>query len=219
MIASTGGQKPRLIIGISGASGVVYGVRLLELLKGCGVETHLIMSRAAQTTLAYETDLKVAQVEKLASVVHAYTDIGAACSSGSFKTMGMIVAPCSIKTMSEIATGTTGNLIARSADVALKERRRVVLMLRETPLHIGHIRTMASVTEAGAIVYPPVPAFYARPKSLADMIDHTLGRVLDLFDIDVGTVRRWSGGKGTRRPRPAGRVASWDAAIESDLVD
>ncbi len=219
MIASTGGQKPRLIIGISGASGVVYGVRLLELLKGCGVETHLVMSRAAQTTLAYETDLKVAQVERLASVVHSYNDIGAACSSGSFKTMGMIVAPCSIKTMSEIATGTTGNLIARSADVALKERRRVVLMLRETPLHIGHIRTMASVTEAGAIVYPPVPAFYARPTSLADMIDHTLGRVLDLFDIDVGKVRRWTGEKGTRRPRPAGRVASWDAAIESDLVD
>ena len=177
------------------------------------------MSRAAQTTLAYETDLKVAQVEQLASVVHSYNDIGAACSSGSFKTMGMIVAPCSIKTMSEIATGMTGNLIARSADVALKERRRVVLLLRETPLHIGHIRTMASVTEAGAIVYPPVPAFYAQPKSLADMIDHTLGRVLDLFDIDVGKVRRWTGGKGTRRARPAGRVAGWDAGAKSDLVD
>ena len=219
MIESTANQRPRLIIGISGASGAVYGVRLLELLKGCGVETHLIMSRAAQTTLAYETDLKVAQVEQLASVVHSYNDIGAACSSGSFKTMGMIVAPCSIKTMSEIATGMTGNLIARSADVALKERRRVVLLLRETPLHIGHIRTMASVTEAGAIVYPPVPAFYAQPKSLADMIDHTLGRVLDLFDIDVGKVRRWTGGKGTRRARPAGRVAGWDAAAKPDLVD
>ena len=219
MIESTVNQRPRLIIGISGASGAVYGVRLLELLKECGVETHLIMSRAAQTTLAYETDLKVAQVEQLASVVHSYNDIGAACSSGSFKTMGMIVAPCSIKTMSEIATGMTGNLIARSADVVLKERRRVVLLLRETPLHIGHIRTMASVTEAGAIVYPPVPAFYAQPKSLADMIDHTLGRVLDLFDIDVGKVRRWTGGKGTRRALPAGRVAGWDAASKSDLVD
>ena len=131
----------------------------------------------------------------------------------------MIVAPCSIKTMSEIATGTTGNLIARSADVALKERRRVVLLLRETPLHIGHIRTMAAVTEAGAIVYPPVPAFYARPKSLADMIDHTLGRVLDLFDIDIGKVRRWTGGKGTRRPRPAGRAAGGDAVEKADLVD
>jgi 4-hydroxy-3-polyprenylbenzoate decarboxylase len=219
MIKLNGKQRPRLIVGISGASGAVYGVRLLELLKECGIETHLVMSRAAQTTLAYETDLKVAQVDKLASVVHSYNDIGAACSSGSFKTMGMIVAPCSIKTMSEIATGTTGNLIARSADVALKERRRVVLLLRETPLHIGHIRTMAAVTEAGAIVYPPVPAFYAQPKSLADMIDHTLGRVLDLFDIDVGKVRRWTGGKGTRRSRPGGRVAGWDAATKADLVD
>src|ERR1019366_668505 len=144
----------------------------------------------------------VAQVEQLASVVHSYNDIGAACSSGSFKTMGMIVAPCSIKTMSEIATGMTGNLIARSADVALKERRRVVLLLRETPLHIGHIRTMASVTEAGAIVYPPVPAFYAMPKTLAEMIDHTLGRVLDLFDIDDDTVWRWSGARARPRNRP-----------------
>jgi 4-hydroxy-3-polyprenylbenzoate decarboxylase len=212
-------QKPRLVVGISGASGAIYGVRLLELLMEYGVETHLIMSRAAQTTLAYETDLKVAQVEQLATVLHSNSDIGAACSSGSFKTMGMIIAPCSIKTMSEIATGTTGNLIARSADVALKERRRVVLLLRETPLHIGHIRTMAAVTEAGAIVYPPVPAFYAQPKSLADMIDHTLGRVLDLFDIDIGKVQRWTGGKGTRRSRPAGRVADWDAVPKSDLVD
>jgi len=219
MIKTNGKQRPRLVVGISGASGAVYGVRLLELLKECGIETHLVMSRAAQTTLAYETDLKVAQVEKLATVVHSYDDIGAACSSGSFKTMGMIVAPCSIKTMSEIATGTTGNLIARSADVALKERRRVVLLLRETPLHIGHIRTMAAVTEAGAIVYPPVPAFYAQPKSLSDMIDHTLGRVLDLFDIEIGKVRRWTGGKGTRRSRPASRVAGWDAAAKSDLVD
>lgn len=195
-----GTQKPRIIVGISGASGAVYGVRLLELLKACGVETHLILSRAAQMTLAYETDLKVADVEKLASVVHSNNDIGAASSSGSFKTLGMIVAPCSIKTMSEIATGVTANLISRSADVALKERRRVVLLLRETPLHIGHIRTMAAVTEAGAIVYPPVPAFYAMPKSLAEMVDHTLGRVLDLFDIDAGTVKRWPGGKA--RPKP-----------------
>lgn len=193
--ASTKTNKPRIIVGISGASGAVYGVRLLELLKDCGVETHLIMSRAAQITLAYETNIKVADVERLASVVHPYTDIAASTSSGSFKTMGMIVAPCSIKTMSEISTGITSNLISRSADVVLKERRRLVLLLRETPLHIGHIRSMASVTEAGAIVYPPVPAFYAMPKSLEDMIDHTLGRVLDLFDIDVGTVRRWSGEK------------------------
>ena len=191
--------KRRLIIGITGASGAIYGVRLLELLKDSGIETHLVMSRAAQTTLAYETDLKVADVEKLASVVHQNSDIGAACSSGSLKTLGVIVAPCSIKTMAEIATGVTANLVSRAADVALKERRRVVLLLRETPLHIGHIRSMAAVTEAGAIIYPPVPAFYARPETLEQMIDHTLGRVLDLYDIDVGTVRRWTGDKA--RPK------------------
>jgi 4-hydroxy-3-polyprenylbenzoate decarboxylase len=188
-------EKRRLIVGISGASGAVYGVRLLELLKGTDIETHLIMSRAAQVTLAYETDFKVSDVEKLATVVHSNQDIGAACSSGSFRTLGMVIAPCSIKTMSEIATGTTSNLLSRAADVALKERRRVVLMLRETPLHIGHIRNMATVTEAGAIVYPPVPAFYAKPTSLAELVDHTLGRVLDLFDIDLGLVRRWTGAK------------------------
>ncbi|HEV7912569.1 MAG TPA: UbiX family flavin prenyltransferase [Albitalea sp.] len=191
-------EAPRLIVGISGASGSIYGVRLLELLKRSGIRTHLVMSRAAQIALASETDLKVADVEALATVVHANSDIGAACASGSFATLGMIVAPCSVKTMSEIATGVTPHLISRAADVTLKERRRLVLMLRETPLHLGHIRTMAAVTEAGAIVYPPVPAFYARPKSLADMVDHTLGRVLDLFGIDSGTVQRWDG-KRTRR--------------------
>jgi 4-hydroxy-3-polyprenylbenzoate decarboxylase len=185
----------RLIVGISGASGVIYGIRLLELLKRAHIESHLIMSKAAQVTLAYETDLKVADVEKLATVVHSNQDIGAACSSGSFRTLGMIIAPCSIKTMAEIATGVTPNLLSRAADVALKERRRVVLMLRETPLHLGHIRNMAAVTEAGAIVYPPVPAFYTRPTSLEDMVDHTLSRVLDLFDIDTGLVRRWAGEK------------------------
>jgi len=166
------------------------------------------MSRSARVTLACETEYKVADVEKLASVVHSNQDIGAACASGSFRTLGMVIAPCSIKTMSEIASGTTGNLLARSADVALKERRRVVLMVRETPLHIGHIKSMAAVTEAGAIVYPPVPAFYARPKSLMDMIEHTLGRVLDLFDIDMGLVRRWTGDKA--RPKDATAVPSAD---------
>jgi 4-hydroxy-3-polyprenylbenzoate decarboxylase len=189
----------RLIVGITGASGAIYGVRLLELLRTTDIETHLIMSRAGQTTLAAETSLKAADVEALADVVHQNTDIAAACSSGSFRTLGMVIAPCSIKTMGEIATGVTPNLISRAADVALKERRRVVLMLRETPLHLGHIRSMAAVTEAGAVVYPPVPAFYAQPKSLEEMIDHTLGRVLDLFDIDLGTVRRWSG--ELRRPK------------------
>lgn len=200
-VKSSGQQPKRLIVGISGASGAVYGIRLLELLKDTDIETHLIMSRSAQVTLAFETDFKVADVEALADVVHSNQDIGAACSSGSFKTMGMVIAPCSIKTMSEIATGTTANLLSRAADVALKERRRVVLMLRETPLHIGHIRTMAAVTEAGAIVYPPVPAFYSRPASLSEMVDHTLGRVLDLFDIDLGVVKRWTGEKS--RPKEA----------------
>jgi flavin prenyltransferase len=188
-------HKPRLIVGISGASGIIYGIRLLELLRETDIETHLIMSRAAQITLGHETEMKVSEVEKLATVVHSNQDLGAACSSGSFRNLGMIIAPCSIKTMSEIATGVTANLLSRAADVALKERRRVVLMLRETPLHIGHIRSMVSVTEAGAIVYPPVPAFYSRPNSLSEMVDHTLGRVLDLFDIDLRLVRRWSGKK------------------------
>ncbi len=198
---SSGDPRKRLIVAISGASGAIYGVRLLELLQATEIETHLVISRTAKVTLATETNFKVADVEGLADVVHANDDLGAACSSGSFQNLGMIVAPCSIKTMSEIATGVTANLISRAADVALKERRRVVLMLRETPLHLGHIRTMAAVTEAGAIVYPPVPAFYANPRSLEDMIDHTIGRALDLFDIDLGTVRRWSGER--QRPKKA----------------
>jgi len=162
-------------------------------LRSCNVETHLIVSRAAQMTLAYETSLKLADVERMATVVYSNSDVGAACSSGSFPTRGMVIAPCSIKTMSEIATGVTSNLISRAADVVLKERRRLVLMLREAPLHIGHIRSMAAVTEAGGIIYPPVPAFYAQPKSIEDMVDHTLARVLDLFDIDTGKIRRWTG--------------------------
>jgi len=188
-----GNPAKRLIVGITGASGAIYGIRLLELLRDTDIETHLIVSRAAQMTIAAETDFKVADVEALADIVHPNQDVGAACSSGSFQNLGMVIAPCSVKTMAEIATGVTANLISRAADVALKERRRVVLMLRETPLHLGHIRSMAAVTEAGAIVYPPVPAFYTKPASLEDMVDHTLGRVLDLFGIELGTVRRWGG--------------------------
>lgn len=188
-----GNPAKRLIVGITGASGAIYGIRLLELLKETEIETHLIVSRAAQMTIAAETGFKTADVEALADVVHSNLDIGAACSSGSFQNLGMVIAPCSVKTMAEIATGVTANLISRAADVALKERRRVVLMLRETPLHLGHIRSMAAVTEAGAIVYPPVPAFYTKPASLEDMVDHTLGRVLDLFGVELGTVRRWGG--------------------------
>ncbi|SNT23866.1 4-hydroxy-3-polyprenylbenzoate decarboxylase [Noviherbaspirillum humi] len=184
-------SRPRLIVGISGASGVIYGIRLLQLLRQLNIETHLVMSRSAQVTLAHETDLKLADVQAMADVCYPNADIGAAISSGSYPAMGMVVAPCSIKTLSEIATGVTGSLLSRAADVTLKERRRLVLMVRETPLHLGHLRSMTAVTEAGAIVYPPVPAFYARPASVEEMVDHTVGRVLDLFGLDSKTVKRW----------------------------
>jgi 4-hydroxy-3-polyprenylbenzoate decarboxylase len=184
-------DRPRFVVGISGASGVIYGIRVLQLLRELDVETHLVMSKSAQVTLAYESDLSVAEVRELADVNYSNTDIGASISSGSFKVQGMIVAPCSIKTMSEIATGVTSSLLARTADVMLKERRRLVLMLRETPLHLGHLRSMSAVTEAGAIIYPPVPAFYARPKTIEEMVDHTVGRALDLFGFDTRTVKRW----------------------------
>ena len=187
----------RLIVGISGASGVIYGIRLLQALRKLGVESHLVMSKSAQVTLGHETDMSVADVKALADVTYANTDIGAAISSGSFKVAGMVVAPCSIKTLSEIATGVTSSLLSRAADVNLKERRKLVLMVRETPLHLGHLRSMTAVTEAGAIVCPPVPAFYARPTSLDEMVDHTVGRVLDLFSLDADTVKRWN-------PRPPG---------------
>lgn len=181
----------RMIVGISGASGIVYGIRLLQTLRLLGIESHLVISRSAEVTCAHESGLKVADIRALADVNYAVADIGAAISSGSFRTMGMIVAPCSVRTLAEIASGVTSSLLTRAADVVLKERRRLVLMLRETPLHLGHIKSMAAVTEMGAIVYPPVPAFYAKPVSIEDMVDHTIGRVLDLFDIDTGRVRRW----------------------------
>ena len=185
----------RLVIGISGASGIIHGVRLLEIIRNLPVEnrpeTHLVMSHAAEVTLAHETNLKVSDVHGRADVVHANKDIGASIASGSFRTMGMIIAPCSVKTMSEIASGVTDTLLSRAADVILKERRRLVCMVRETPLHSGHLRTMLALSDMGAIIAPPVPAFYAKPESLEDMIDHTLGRVLDLFDLESGTVRRW----------------------------
>ncbi|HEY0837337.1 MAG TPA: UbiX family flavin prenyltransferase [Azospirillum sp.] len=184
-------MPPRIVVGISGASGVILGVRLLEILRRIGVESHLVISRAAEVTLAHETDLKVAQVRALAAVHYAAADIGAAIASGSFRTMGMIVAPCSIRTMGEIATGVTSSLLTRAADVVLKERRPLVLMVRETPLHVGHLRTMTQLAEMGAVIAPPVPAFYARPRSLDDMVNHTVGRALDLFGLDAGTVTRW----------------------------
>jgi 4-hydroxy-3-polyprenylbenzoate decarboxylase len=182
---------PRLIVGISGASGVIYGIRLLETLRALPLESHLVMSRAAELTLAHETDLKPADVRCLATAWYRASDIGAAIASGSFPTLGMVVAPCSIRTMSEIATGITSSLLTRAADVTLKERRRLVLMVRETPLHLGHLRTMATLTELGAVIAPPVPAMYMRPASITELVDHTIGRVLDLFGIDSGRVRRW----------------------------
>lgn len=190
----------RLIVGISGASGAIYGVRLLQALRKTDVESHLVITRAGQMTLTQETSLKLADVAALADHVYGEQDIGAAISSGSFATSGMIVAPCSVRTLSEIAYGTTGNLVSRAADVVLKERRRLVLMLRETPLHLGHLRAMSAVTEMGAIVYPPVPAFYAQPSSIEQMVDHTIGRVLDLFEIDSGGVSRWEGLRGGPAP-------------------
>jgi 4-hydroxy-3-polyprenylbenzoate decarboxylase len=184
----------RLIVGISGSSGVVYGVRLLELLHSLPIETHLVMTRSAEITLAHETKYKVAQVRALATKWYSNEDIGAALASGSFRTLGMVVAPCSIRSMSEIATGVTSGLLPRAADVVLKERKRLVLMVRETPLHLGHLRTMTALTEMGAVIAPPMPAFYGRPKSIEDLVDHTLGRTMDLFDVELGAVKRWRGG-------------------------
>jgi flavin prenyltransferase len=184
-------ERPRLIVGISGASGVIYGARLLVLLRKLPVETHLVVSRSAEIAFALETGLKPAELRGRADVVHAAGDMAAPISSGSFRTLGMIVVPCSIRSMSEIATGVTTTLLTRAADVALKERRRLVLAVRETPLHLGHLRTMTTLAEMGAVIAPPVPAFYAKPRTLDEMIDHTLGRLLDLFGLDTGSVRRW----------------------------
>ena len=182
-----------LIVAMTGASGAVYGIRLLEVLRTVGVHTHLIVSKAGAVALKYETDTTLPALRALADETHPIGDVGASIASGSFRTRGMVVAPCSVKTMSEIASGVTGNLISRAADVALKERRRLVLMLRETPLHLGHIRAMAQVTEMGGVIFPPVPAFYARPATLSEMIDHSIGRVLDLFDIEADLLARWRG--------------------------
>ena len=180
-----------MVVGISGASGFIYGVRLLELLRGLDVETHLIISRAALLTMTHETHYKLADVSALAATTHRCDDLAAGIASGSFRTMGMIVAPCSMKTLAEIANGMSLGLISRAADVTLKERRPLVLLARETPLTLAHLRNMTAVTEMGAIVAPPVPAFYTRPQSLEQVIDHTLGRVLDLFGLETGTVTRW----------------------------
>ena len=184
----------RLIVGISGASGTIYGIRMLEMLKKTDIETHLVMSKSAEMTLVYETKFKPKDVKALASVVHPVADIGASISSGSFPTMGMVIAPCSIRTMSEIACGVTSTLMSRAADVVLKEKRRLVLALRETPLHGGHLRTLTTLADIGAVVAPIVPAFYNKPKTVDDIINHTVGRLLDLFGIETKLVKRWEGG-------------------------
>ena len=192
-ISNTDPTPQRLIVGITGASGAIYGIRLLKLLQPTPIETHLVMSKSAKIALAQEMDLSVSDVAALASVVHQADNIGATISSGSLRTLGMVIAPCSMRSLSEIATGVTSSLVTRAADVVLKERRRLVLMVREAPLHLGHLRSMTAAAEIGAIIYPPVPAFYARPENLEQMVDHTLGRVLDLFDISSGVVSRWAG--------------------------
>jgi 4-hydroxy-3-polyprenylbenzoate decarboxylase len=183
----------RLVVGISGASGAIYGIRLLEALRPLPVETHLVISRSAEMTLAYEMGLKPPAVRALADASYAAGDVGAAIASGSFQTIGMIVAPCSVRTLAEIASGVTSSLLTRAADVMLKERRRLVLLVRESPLHAVHLKNMLAVTEMGAVVAPPVPAFYNRPQSVEEVVDHAVGRALDLFGIDTGLVRRWEG--------------------------
>lgn len=184
-------RTKRLVVAITGASGTAFGVRILELLRDTDVETHLVLSKAGERTIAEELGRTVKSVRDLADVVYPAADIGAAIASGSFRTMGMIIAPCSVKTMGEIRTGITSSLVSRAADVMLKERRRLVLMVRETPLHLGHLRTMTSLAEMGAIIMPPVPALYAKPDSIDEMVTYTAARALDLFDLDVGDIRRW----------------------------
>ena len=193
-------ERDRLIVGVSGASGIVYGLRALDACRELGVESHLVMSRAAALTLAQETELSVADVSAMADVVHKVADIGASIASGSFRTLGMIVAPCSVRTMSEIATGVTSSLLTRAADVVLKERRPLVLMVRETPLHLGHLRTLVKLAEMGAVIAPPLPAFYAKPASLEAMVDQSVGRALDLFGLSWTPVKRWGLDVGPSAP-------------------
>ncbi|MFO1118671.1 MAG: UbiX family flavin prenyltransferase [Rhodospirillales bacterium] len=181
----------RLIIGITGATGIIYGIRALQVLRELAIETHLIVSRAGEMTRAYETKVSRDELHALADHVHRINDVGASIASGSFRTIGMLIAPCSVRTLAEVATGVTTTLLTRAADVALKERRPLVMMVREAPLHAGHLRNMLAATELGAIIYPPVPAFYTEPKTIADIVDHSLGRALDCFGIEMPGLPRW----------------------------
>ncbi len=181
----------RMIVGITGATGILYGIRALQILRGLGIETHLVVSRAGEMTRAHETDMSREALRALADHWHPINDVGAPIASGSFRTMGMLIAPCSVRSLAEIATGVTTTLLTRAANVVLKERRTLVLMVREAPLHAGHLRNMLAATEMGAVVHPPVPAFYTRPKTIEDLIDHTLGRALDSFGLEMPDVARW----------------------------
>lgn len=186
----------RLVVGICGATGAIYGIRLLEVLRGLPeVETHLVISKAGERTITWETSYTADEVGKLATVRYPAGDVGAALSSGSFPTAGMVVAPCSVKTLAAIAHGYTDNLLSRAADVTLKEGRRLALLVREAPLTLAHIRNMEACAEMGAIIVPPVPAFYNHPRTIDDLVNHTVGRVLDLFGVDPGIVNRWAGMK------------------------
>lgn len=182
----------RLIVGITGASGITYGIRLLEVLKSMPVETHVVVTKAGQLTRAYETDMSLADLKALADVYHPPQDIAASIASGSFKTEGMVIAPCSMNSLAEIANGVSSQLLTRAADVVLKERRRLVLIPREAPLHLGHLRNMVKITEMGGIIYPPVPAFYHKPQNIAAMVDETVGRVLDLLGFETDLLKPWS---------------------------
>ncbi|MDE1190316.1 UbiX family flavin prenyltransferase [Erwiniaceae bacterium L1_54_6] len=184
-------SRRRIIVGISGASGFQYGMKALQLLRDQDVEVHLVVTKGAEVTRSMETDWQRQEITDLADEVHSISNLGASISSGSFKTLGMLIAPCSMNSLASIAHGLTGNLLTRAADVILKERRRLVLMVRETPLNLVHIRNMAAVTEMGGIVYPPVPAFYQKPQSVDEMVHHSVARALDLFDLDVGNLKRW----------------------------
>jgi len=197
-------NKERLIVGLSGASGILYGARVLDACRELGIESHLVVSRSAVLTLSQETDLSLSDLQDRASVVHKVSDVGASISSGSFRTLGMIVAPCSVRTMSEIATGVTSSLLTRAADVTLKERRPLVLMVRETPLHLGHLRTMVRLAEMGAVIAPPLPAFYARPATIEEMVDQSVGRALDLFGLSWKPVKRWGVDVGPTDGSPTG---------------
>lgn len=194
---NAGEPKRRIVVGITGASGAIYGIRLLEALRGRDLEVHLVMTKPAERTVVEETDKPLSYVRELADVVHSVSNIGATIASGSFKCEGMVVAPCSIRTVAAIAYCLADNLLTRAADVALKERRKLALLVRETPLHTGHLKALLQAAESGALIMPPVPAFYSRPATLDDVIDHTVGRVLDLFGVEHRLVKRWSGSSTT----------------------